>query len=113
MQLLGRDKASTNVFCNSLGIRVLGSLCVGKYNDTMIIKPMMTSKGGKALNPIGAVEVLGGFVLTAGPPCLGIYWECLSLMHSDCIPYVVPPRCLDDILRCGVYGTFAMAYHEM
>jgi hypothetical protein len=20
---------------------------------------------------------------------------------------------LDDILRCGVYGTFAMAYHEM
>jgi hypothetical protein len=32
-----------------------------------------TSVGGKALNPIvGAVEVLGGFVLTAGPPCLGI-----------------------------------------
>jgi hypothetical protein len=26
---------------------------------------------------------------------------------------VVPPRCLDDILRCGVYGKFAMAYHEM
>jgi hypothetical protein len=25
----------------------------------------------------------------------------------------VPPRCLDDIWRCGVYGTFAMAYHDM
>jgi hypothetical protein len=28
--------------------------------------------GGKVLNLIGAAEVLGGFVLIAGPPCLGI-----------------------------------------
>jgi hypothetical protein len=28
------------------------------------------------------------------------------------MPYVVPPRCLVDILRCGVYGTSAMAYQE-
>jgi hypothetical protein len=34
-------------------------------------------------------------------------------MHSDCIPYLVPPRRLDDILRCGFYGIFAMAYHDM
>jgi hypothetical protein len=32
---------------------------------------------------------------------------------SRCAMYVVSPRCLDDILRCGVYGTFAVAYHEM
>jgi hypothetical protein len=31
-----------------------------------------TSVGGKALNPIGAAEDLGGCVLIAGPPCLGI-----------------------------------------
>jgi hypothetical protein len=24
----------------------------------------------------------------------------------------VPPCCLDDILRCGVYGTFAMACND-
>jgi hypothetical protein len=42
----------------------------------IMLPPGLTSPstlvGGKALNPIGAVEVLGGFVLTAGPPCLGI-----------------------------------------
>jgi hypothetical protein len=26
--------------------------------------------------------------------------------------FIVPPRFVDDILRCGVYGTFAMANHE-
>jgi hypothetical protein len=26
---------------------------------------------------------------------------------------IIPPRCLDDILRCRVYDTFAMAYHEL
>jgi hypothetical protein len=32
---------------------------------------------------------------------------------SSVVMCFVPPRCLYDILRCGVYGTFAMAYHEM
>jgi hypothetical protein len=34
-------------------------------------------------------------------------------MHSKCIPNVAPSHCLDDILRCGAYGTLAMAYHEI
>jgi hypothetical protein len=36
----------------------------------------------------------------------------LTSLHSKNILYVVPPRCLYDLLRCGVYGTFAMAYLE-
>jgi hypothetical protein len=26
---------------------------------------------------------------------------------------VLPPRCVDDILRCGVYGTLGMGYHDL
>jgi hypothetical protein len=42
-------------------------------------------------------------------------WNC-CMQHG---PYqyhhgfIVPPCCLDGILRCGVYGTFAMAYYNM
>jgi hypothetical protein len=33
-------------------------------------------------------------------------------MHSDCILFVVPSSCLDDILSCGVYGTLVL-WHVM
>jgi hypothetical protein len=43
-----------------------------------------------------------------------VYVECayiLCILNASRM--FVPPRCLDDILRCGVYDTFAMAYHEI
>jgi hypothetical protein len=27
--------------------------------------------------------------------------------------YVVLPHCLHDVLRCGVFGTYAMTYHDI
>jgi hypothetical protein len=33
-------------------------------------------------------------------------------MHSESIPYLVPPRFFDNILRCGVYVTIAI-WHKL
>jgi hypothetical protein len=36
-----------------------------------------------------------------------------STNHIGVSTWAQLPRCLDDILRCGVYGTFAMPCHEI
>ena len=44
----------------------MGSVTNNAYH--LSLQALLTSQqGGKALKPIGAVEVLGGFVLAAGP----------------------------------------------
>jgi hypothetical protein len=50
-------------------------------------------------------------IMDLGPHAQAFLKSALHLRQYKSIPYVVPPRCLDDILRCGVYGTFALAYH--